>query len=187
MLKRIFSLFICLTITSLSLINVCSVENSNENKPGISAESAVLYCVNDGNVYFSKNENKKMKNASTTKIMTALLAYEEAEKENKNIKFTKEMIAEGSSMYLEIGDVVSLNDLASGMMACSGNDAANAIALSLSDSFESFSNKMNLKAKQLGMKTIWVKQGFGSLWNIMDENEKADIEVNNLSDILNFL
>ena len=42
-------------------------------------------------------------------------------------------------------------------------------------------------AKQLGMKTIWVKQGFGSLWNIMDESEKADIEVNNLSDILNFL
>ena len=42
-------------------------------------------------------------------------------------------------------------------------------------------------AKQLGMKTIWVKHGFGSLWNIMDESEKADIEVNNLSDILNFL
>ena len=42
-------------------------------------------------------------------------------------------------------------------------------------------------AKQLGMKTIWVKQEFGSLWNITDESEKADIEVNNLSDILNFL
>ena len=42
-------------------------------------------------------------------------------------------------------------------------------------------------AKQLGMKTIWVKQGLGSLWNITDESEKADIEVNNLSDILNFL
>ena len=42
-------------------------------------------------------------------------------------------------------------------------------------------------AKQLGMKTIWVKQGFGSLWNITDESEKADIEVNNLSDILKYL
>ena len=42
-------------------------------------------------------------------------------------------------------------------------------------------------AKQLGMKTIWVKQGFGSLWTVMDESEKADIEVNNLSDILNYL
>jgi len=42
-------------------------------------------------------------------------------------------------------------------------------------------------AKQLGMKTIWVKQGFGGLWNIMDESEMADIEVNNLSDILKYL
>ena len=42
-------------------------------------------------------------------------------------------------------------------------------------------------AKQLGMKTIWVKQGFGSLWNITDESEKADIEINNLSDILKYL
>ena len=42
-------------------------------------------------------------------------------------------------------------------------------------------------AKQLGMKTIWVKQGFGSLWNITDESEKADMEINNLSDILKYL
>ena len=42
-------------------------------------------------------------------------------------------------------------------------------------------------AKQLGMKTIWIKQGFGSLWTVMDESEKADIEVNNLSDIFNYL
>ena len=42
-------------------------------------------------------------------------------------------------------------------------------------------------AKQMGMKTIWVKQGFGSLWNITDESEKADIEVNSLSDILKYL
>ncbi|MCH5300726.1 MAG: D-alanyl-D-alanine carboxypeptidase [Ruminococcus sp.] len=151
MLKRIFTLLLSVTIISLSFVTVHSVENSNTDKPGISAESAVLYCVNDGNVYFSKDENKKMKNASTTKIMTALLAYEEAQKENKNVKFTKEMIAEGSSMYLEVGNVVSLKDLASGMMACSGNDAANAIALTLSDSFEGFAEKMNLKAKQLGM------------------------------------
>ena len=42
-------------------------------------------------------------------------------------------------------------------------------------------------AKQLGMKTIWVKQGLGSLWNITDESEKADMEINNLSDVLKYL
>lgn len=41
--------------------------------------------------------------------------------------------------------------------------------------------------KQLGMKTIWVKQGLGSLWNITDESEKADMEINNLSDVLKYL
>jgi len=39
----------------------------------------------------------------------------------------------------------------------------------------------------LGMKTIWVKQGLGSLWNITDESEKADMEINNLSDVLKYL
>lgn len=42
-------------------------------------------------------------------------------------------------------------------------------------------------AKQLGMKTIWVKQGFESLWNLTDESEKADIEIDNLSDIFKYL
>ena len=42
-------------------------------------------------------------------------------------------------------------------------------------------------AKQLGMKTIWVKQGLESLWNITDESEKADMEINNLSDVLKYL
>ena len=46
---------------------------------------------------------------------------------------------------------------------------------------------IHISAKQLGMKTIWIKQGFGSLWTVMEESEKADIEVNNLSDILNYL
>ena len=72
-----------------------------------------------------------MKNASTTKIMTALITLEYAQKDNKQVEFTKDMEAEGSSMYLEQGDVVTLHDLASGMMSCSGNDGANAAAISI--------------------------------------------------------
>lgn len=138
-------------ISSVFVANSQEVEEPLE-KPTVSAQSAVLYCVNDGKVYFSKNENSKMKNASTTKILTALIALEEAQKDNKKVKFTKEMTAEGSSMYLELGNVITLKDLAVGMMTCSGNDAANAAALSISGSFEEFSKKMNLRVKQLGMK-----------------------------------
>ncbi len=118
----------------------------------ISAQAYVLYCADNGKIISSKNENKKMKPASTTKLMTSLLALEEASSLNKKVKFTDDMIAEGSSMYLKIGDVVTLKDLAAGMMMASGNDAANAAALSISGSFEKFAEKMNQRAEQIGMK-----------------------------------
>ncbi len=117
-----------------------------------SAEAAVLYCVNDGKVYYSNNENKQMKNASTTKILTSLIALEQAQVENKQVEFTQEMQAEGSSMYLKPGDVLTLRDLAAGMMICSGNDAANAAALAVSGSFDGFAELMNRRAGELGMK-----------------------------------
>lgn len=151
MLKKILSAALCLALALCSIFTVCGEEGTAE-KPSVSAESAVLYCVNDGKTYYSLNENKRMKNASTTKIMTALITLEEAQKENRQVKFTAEMTAEGSSMYLEVGNIVTLKDLAAGMMTCSGNDAANAAAISVSGSFEKFAEKMNQRAKQLGMK-----------------------------------
>ena len=118
----------------------------------VSAESAVLYCVDNNKVYFSKNENKHMRPASTTKIMTALITLEFAEKNNRKVRFTEDMISEGSSMYLKVGDVVTLRDLAVGMMMCSGNDAAKAAAISIAGSEEKFSELMNRRARKIGMK-----------------------------------
>ncbi len=92
--------------------------------------------------------------ASTTKIMTALLALEAAEEEGDPIvSITEEMVAvEGSSMGLQAGDEISLSDLAAGMLLASGNDAANAAALYLSGSQEAFAQRMNSRAKELGLK-----------------------------------
>lgn len=116
-----------------------------------SASSAILYCKDNGKVYYSQNENTKSKIASTTKIMTALLALEYAEKNNKKVKFTADMIAEGSSMYLKLGEVVTLRDLAIGLLLCSGNDAANATAIAISGSIEKFAVRMNNRAEKIGM------------------------------------
>ncbi len=118
---------------------------------GVSAQSAVLYCVNNDTVLFEKNSNKKMSMASTTKILTTLIALEHSQAEDKEVTFTKEMIAEGSSMYLKEGYKLHLSDLATGMMTVSGNDAANAVAISISGSIEEFSKVMNSKAQQIGM------------------------------------
>ena len=112
----------------------------------------MLYCPDNKAIYYSKNENKVIAPASTTKIMTALLTLEYAEKNNKRVKFTEEMTAEGSSMYLKIGDVVTLRDLAAGILLCSGNDAANASAISIAGSKEKFAELMTERAHKIGMK-----------------------------------
>lgn len=129
------------------------VNAKTESKtPSVSAETFVLFCADNGQIIYSKNENKKMKPASTTKIMTSLLTLEEASSSNKKVTFTNDMVAEGSSMYLKIGDIVTLKDLAAGMMMASGNDAANAAAITISGDSDKFSNLMNERAKQIGMK-----------------------------------
>lgn len=68
----------------------------------------------------------------------------------------------------------------SALKKCRGNDILIGVSTSRSEQNSLvFLNEL--------MKTIWIKQGFGSLWTVMDESEKTDIEVNNLSDILNYL
>lgn len=90
--------------------------------------------------------------ASITKIMTALLAFEFAQSQDIDIKFTADMQAEGSSMYLKNGEIIKLSELAKGMMMVSGNDAANAIAITLGKSTDGFAEMMNQKAASLNMK-----------------------------------
>lgn len=152
-MKRIISLIFSaiFLLMTLPAVNAESYSD-NSQKLSISAAQAVLYCPDNGEVYYSKLENKTGKIASTTKIMTALLTLEYASKNNKKVKFTQDMVAEGSSMYLKIGEVVTLRDLAVGILLCSGNDAANAAAISIAGSLDKFAEMMNKRGKQIGMK-----------------------------------
>ena len=118
----------------------------------VSAESAVLMCMENGEVLYSKNADKQMSMASTTKIMTSLIALE-AGIPNKEITVTKEMISvEGTSMGLLAGDSVSVKELIYGMLLQSGNDAAHATACIISGSEEEFAKQMNKRASEIGMK-----------------------------------
>ena len=143
---------VAVVLSIIFTLSASFVAFAEDNAPSVSAEAYVLYCVDNGKILNSKNENKKMKPASTTKLMTSLLALEESASNDKQVKFTEEMIAEGSSMYLKIGEIVRLSDLATGMMMASGNDAANATAISISGSIEKFSERMNERARTIGMK-----------------------------------
>lgn len=127
----------------------CSCVSVKAN--AISAKSAVVICGDTGEIIYSRNADKPMPMASTTKIMTALVLLESGDL-NRLVTVTKDMIlVEGTSMGLCVGDTVTLNDLLYGMMLCSGNDAANAIAAAVGGSNQRFAEMMNKKAQELGL------------------------------------
>ena len=109
-MKKLFCLLLSYVILSLSVIPVCAEEVDT------SATAFVLYCADNGKVLLSEDEDTRLPMASTTKIMTTLLTLEAAADENRVVEFTEEMVAEGSSMYLRIGEKVRLYDLAVGMI-----------------------------------------------------------------------
>ena len=116
----------------------------------ISAESAVVMH-EGGRVIYGKNPDKRMLIASTTKLMTAILAIENCSlSDNVEIK-PEYCTAEGSSMYLEQGDVYTAVELLKGLLLVSGNDAAVALACHTSGTEEDFVKLMNEKARELGM------------------------------------
>lgn len=118
--------------------------------PRVRAEGAVLIEASTTKVLFSDSAHKKLPMASTTKIMTALLAVEYGNLDDI-VTITREASGtEGSSMYLVTDEKLSLRDLLFGLMMVSGNDAAVAIAIHIGGSVEGFAGLMNQKANELG-------------------------------------
>ena len=150
MKKRVLSVFLCFLFVCMTICIEPAVADELE-VPSVSAQASILMCANNGEILFEKSADKHMLIASTTKIMTAVLALEAVAIEDKQVEFTADMIAEGSSMYLKVGDVLRLSDLVKGLMAASGNDASNAIAISVAGSKEAFADMMNERAESLGM------------------------------------
>lgn len=143
MLKRIF--VFCL------LIAIVSVRSSAISENSISAECAVLINAENNEIIFSKNHLKRHSMASTTKIMTSLIAIESGKLQNE-ITVTDDMLrVEGTSMGLKSGDQVSLLELVYGMMLASGNDSANVTAIYLGGNLGSFADTMNEYASRFGM------------------------------------
>ncbi|MFC7391517.1 D-alanyl-D-alanine carboxypeptidase family protein [Scopulibacillus cellulosilyticus] len=120
-------------------------------KVSVSAESAILMDQTSGRVLFRKDIHKKMRIASITKVMTAILAIESG-KMDETVKISSNAVGtEGSSIYLKKGERIKLKDLVYGLMLRSGNDAAVAIAEKVGGSADGFVYLMNKKAHELGM------------------------------------
>ena len=117
----------------------------------LSAVSAILIEAETGTVLYSKNADEQRAMASTTKIMTAILTIEAGDLDREFTVDPYAIMVEGTSMGLREGDIVSRRDLLYGILLPSGNDAANAAAVSVAGSIYSFVSKMNEKAEQLGL------------------------------------
>ncbi len=121
------------------------------NVGAISAKSAVVMDGDTGEILFSHNADQENLIASTTKIMTGLLTAESG-RLAEQVAITAEMVgAEGSSMYLKVGEILTVEELFYGLMLRSGNDAAVALAVTLSGDLETFVEQMNQKALDLGL------------------------------------
>ena len=118
---------------------------------GLSARSAIVVDGQTGRVICEKNADQQSLIASTTKIMTALIVCEQCNVLDR-MTIPKEAVGvEGSSMYLQEGEVLTIQELLYGMMLSSGNDAATALAIYCGGTLEGFAQMMNDKARILGM------------------------------------
>lgn len=117
----------------------------------VSASSAILMDMDSGRVLYEQNADARMLIASTTKILTALVAIRDGNLAD-TVKVSREAAyTEGSSMYLKEGEELTLETLLYGLLLCSGNDAAVAVAEHVGGSVQGFVERMNETALDLGM------------------------------------
>lgn len=116
-----------------------------------SAQAAVLLEAGHNRLLYAQNESQRLPMASTTKIMTALVALEQAPLSRSVVISRRAAEAEGSSMELLEGELFTLEELLYGLLLVSGNDAAVAVAELVADDVEDFVALMNQKAQQLGL------------------------------------
>lgn len=147
--RAFIGLSLIIFIIILSIFNSTTIEEC-----ALAETERSSYCVMEVNtrtVLDSHNGNIRLPMASTTKAMTALIACESG-KMNDVVTITSESVGvEGSSIYLKEDDKLTLRDLTYGLMLRSGNDAATAIAIYLAGTVEKFVDKMNARAKAMGL------------------------------------
>ncbi|WP_243414828.1 D-alanyl-D-alanine carboxypeptidase family protein [Sporosalibacterium faouarense] len=144
--KKLFIFVLCFMLVSIVEFSIASEYNA----PPVNGKSGILLESESGRILYSNNEHQRLPIASTTKIMTALLALEHGNLDEK-VKVDKKSIGiEGSSIYLGYDEEISLKDLVYGLMLRSGNDSAVAIAIHVGGSVENFIEMMNEKAKEIG-------------------------------------
>lgn len=143
MKKRILSIIFSLLIT------FALFEPTRVGAIDVSAKAAIVMSADTKEILFSKNASDRLPMASTTKIMTALIALENAKLDETVNVSPMAAGVEGSSVYLFAGEKIKMETLLYALMLESANDAAAAIAIHIAGSIEAFADMMNKKAAEL--------------------------------------
>ncbi len=130
-------------------------------KPQISSEAALVMDLETAKILYQKNITKKMAPASLVKIMTAILILENNDLQDKVVISQNAVRTEGNKLELKAGEVVRVENLLYGLLLPSSNDAAVALAEYHSGSVSKFTDEMNKKASQLGLKNTYFKNPSG--------------------------
>ena len=147
-----FKAMIASILLLISLGRLWSTEVSASGAPALSAASAVLYERSSQTFILSKDADTRRPMASTTKIMTALVAVRSGVSLNETVTVPREAVGvEGSSLYLREGEQMTLRELLYALLLQSANDAAVAISVHVSGSLDAFVCKMNDTARELGL------------------------------------
>lgn len=163
-MKRII-IFFCLTILFTNITyaddlldfeeineyNFQETSSNSSNEPVTNSKNIVVIDRKTLNILYEKNAYNKVPMASTTKIMTCIIALENSKTNEIVTVSSKAASVTGSTLGLITDMKISMRDLLYGLMLRSGNDCAVAIAEHISGSIENFSILMNKKAKELGL------------------------------------
>lgn len=151
-MKKIICFFICMCFMMQSVV----VLAESDTDLGLNAKSAILMEESTGNILYESNPDERLPIASVTKVMTMLLIMEAIDSEKINLDdmvtvSENAMSYGGSTMFLETGEQLTVNDMLKGIAVASANDGCVAMAEHLAGSESAFVDMMNEKAKELGM------------------------------------
>lgn len=137
-------------VLSIFLLSMMALLASAETGVSTRAKSSALYNPDTKSFLYSNNANEHLPMASTTKIVTALIAIESLDLD-ETVKVPKEAIGiEGSSLYLKVGDELKVRDLIYSVLLQSANDAATALAIRISGNIEDFAALMTERVRKIG-------------------------------------
>ena len=148
--KAIAKVIVVITVFMIFVTGTPQASAAAFDGSNIASSYVMLIDADTGAVLYEKNADKKCAPASTTKLLTAVIALEKLSLDQQ-ITVPAEAQTSGTSMGLKPGYVVTVETLLYGMLMCSGNDAAVTLAIAISGSVEAFATVMNEKAQELGM------------------------------------